>query len=167
MIRIFPHYKGKYIGKSKNGYANISRAKSTNNLNLTEDMILEFFGHTRRSWREKHGVVFNIDTKHSIADTWIFPKGVKVYNRSYTEYVNISELSQDILDELDYLDYHKYYGFVNPMPMDFRERFIKFQNKTGLYPDIFRVSSILFDIEKKKEFIENAIEWKKIELPNM
>lgn len=128
--RIFPYYKGEYMGLTPIGYSSIKSAMKYMQLIPQEDIYDECFGGEKQ---------FMIDYGYfnKLSDSYYSRYGLKVYKIDPMEKVFAKKMSEDelnvIVEELKNIA-----DFNNFTKKDDVERIVEFEEKYNLYPSFYR-----------------------------
>lgn len=143
MKRIFPYYNDQFLGKSEFGYSNINSAKKY--CNVTREMILNHFGYTNESYKEKFGFVYLIKENNSKYPDPRYIKDMWIYDYNCSSKRSILELSPEVIKEIKEL---RIFSSINTTK-EKAEKIRSFQESTGIFPNIYVDDKEFKKLERK------------------
>jgi hypothetical protein len=162
-VRIFPYYKGEYMGKSdvEFGFSNKNSALKYMR-DIPKEDIYESIGGYEKYYME-NAYLYGLNKKALYTfNPYPFSSGPYEKNRKTGgcydhnyERINLKDLEnpEEIRREIESM------GFISDMKPDDRWRFKEFEEKYGLFPDIW-IDDKAF-VKARTKFIKENVEFKK------
>lgn len=167
--RIFPFYKGKYMGKTELGFSNKKSAQKFM-LDIPDEDVYERFGGKEEYIRthecmhrldKKHLFVFNPQKNSPYGDNLAARWFEGIYDGVYKDYVYLKDMDPQVVKELK--DDLKLIGFARDY--ESHDLVKAFEEKYDLFPSTFHCGTPyvdMTDFEKmKSKMVKEDIEYRR------